>query len=92
MITAALAELGSNVVGLVVQHKGYPLQLFPDVENRGWSAFGMPDATDEDGDHLLVDGDGPTPLAALDACAAKCYEAESVDGMFRRGTGEQVQR
>ncbi len=65
-------------LGLVVHHRGYPLQLIPDVENRGWSALGMPDATDENGYPLQVTGDGPTPLAALDACAEKCYEAEDV--------------
>ena len=83
MILAAFEELAlrgesTQVCGLVVQHRGYSLQLIPDVENRGWSALGKPEAEDESGHPLYVTSDGPTPGAALDACAAKCYEAEDV--------------
>lgn len=77
-ITAAMIELGAKVIGLVVTHNGYQPELLYDADNRGWCALGWPDAEDENGSPLQVNGDGLTPIAALDACTAACAEAEDM--------------
>jgi len=79
-LLAALSELGGPgshgdavVTGLVVNHAGCLMDLFP--SDGGWRAYETLDDTrmDEESGELTAEavGHGATPLEALKACAAE---------------------
>lgn len=73
-IIAAIAELGEKVRGLIVDHRGFTLELTPDGE--GWCAGGFCDVLDDEGHPAYLNAEGDTPIDALDNYADRIELAE----------------
>ena len=61
-------ELGARLCGLKVAHAGRTMVL--EIAPEGWRAFAEVDEPIEGSPIARVEGVGPTPAEALDACAA----------------------
>ncbi len=74
MLRSTYEQLGpeTEIVGLAVVHKGAAMRLYPPARDDAGPIFvwtATCDARDHGG-KLDCEGGGPSPTAALDACAA----------------------
>ena len=72
-----LASSGAQLVGLVVEHDGYEMQLSPgdDDDGAAWRATSSVESFD--GEPETAIGEGATPLEALNDCSQMAERIEA---------------